>query len=69
MSEHGGQKDEEIFEGLMDALITPLLTLNDIKGKSKLSNSRTGSMYIVKPKYGPEEVLLLTTCLKQLKML
>ncbi len=57
MSEHGGQKDEEIFEGLMDALITPLLTLNDIKGKSKLSNSRTGSMYIVKPKmHGPEEV-------------
>lgn len=52
-----GNGQEEIFEGIMDALITPLLTLNDIKGKNKLSNSRTGSMYIVKPKmHGPQEV-------------
>lgn len=41
----------------MDALITPLLSLNDIKGKNERSNSRQGSMYIVKPKmHGPEEV-------------
>ena len=52
-----GEGQEEIFEGIMDGLITPLLTLNDIKGKSELSNSREGSMYIVKPKmHGPEEV-------------
>lgn len=52
-----GNGQEEIFEGIMDALVTPLLTLNDIKGKSKLSNSRQGSMYIVKPKmHGVEEV-------------
>lgn len=52
-----GEGQEEIFEGIMDALITPLLTLNDIKGKNELSNSREGSMYIVKPKmHGPEEV-------------
>ncbi|WP_227431203.1 malate synthase G [Psychrobacter sp. I-STPA6b] len=52
-----GDGQEEIFEGIMDALITPLLSLNDIKGKSSLSNSREGSMYIVKPKmHGPDEV-------------
>ena len=52
-----GEGQEEIFEGMMDALITPLLTLNDIKGNNELSNSREGSMYIVKPKmHGPEEV-------------
>jgi len=52
-----GDGQEEIFEGIMDSLITPLLALNDIKGKSELSNSRTGSMYIVKPKmHGPDEV-------------
>ncbi|MBH0006198.1 malate synthase G [Psychrobacter sp. SWN149] len=52
-----GHGQEPIFEGLMDGLITPLLTLNDLKGKNELSNSRKGSMYIVKPKmHGPEEV-------------
>ena len=52
-----GDGQEPIFEGLMDGLITPLLSLNDIKGKNELSNSRQGSMYIVKPKmHGPEEV-------------
>lgn len=52
-----GEGQEEIFEGIMDALITSLLTLNDIKGNNELSNSREGSMYIVKPKmHGPEEV-------------
>ncbi|MDO5051033.1 MAG: malate synthase G [Moraxella equi] len=48
---------EEIFEGIMDALITPMLTAIDIRGENTLRNSRTGSMYIVKPKmHGSEEV-------------
>lgn len=48
---------QEIFEGIMDALVTPLLTIADIKGQNELKNSRKGSMYIVKPKmHGPEEV-------------
>ena len=52
-----GNGSEEIFEGLMDGLITPLLSLNDLTGKTELSNSRKGSMYIVKPKmHGPDEV-------------
>lgn len=48
---------EEIFEGIMDALITPMLTAVDIRGENSLRNSRTGSMYIVKPKmHGSDEV-------------
>ena len=48
---------EEIYEGIMDALITPLCSLPDLLDKNTLKNSRTGSMYIVKPKmHGPEEV-------------
>ena len=48
---------EEIYEGIMDALVTPLLSVADIHGENTIKNSRTGSMYIVKPKmHGPEEV-------------
>ena len=48
---------KEIYEGIMDALVTPLLTIPDIRGNNTLKNSRKGSMYIVKPKmHGPEEV-------------
>ena len=48
---------EEIFEGIMDGVITPMLSTIDITGKNTLRNSRTGSMYIVKPKmHGSEEV-------------
>jgi malate synthase len=51
-----GQGDE-IPEGIMDGFITSLCALHDIRGPSAKGNSRTGSIYIVKPKmHGPEEV-------------
>lgn len=51
-----GQGDE-IPEGIMDGFITSLCALHDIRGRSAKGNSRTGSIYIVKPKmHGPEEV-------------
>ncbi len=48
---------DEIFEGTLDAVLTVAAALNDIRGTNRLRNSRTGSIYIVKPKmHGPEEV-------------
>ncbi|WP_064712440.1 malate synthase G [Rhizobium bangladeshense] len=47
----------EVPEGIMDAVITSLIALYDIGPSGRKKNSRTGSMYVVKPKmHGPEEV-------------
>ena len=53
LDKHG----EEIYEGILDTVITSSIASIDIRKKNKFCNSRTGSIYIVKPKmHGPAEV-------------
>ena len=49
--------NQEVFEGIMDAMFTITIAKHDLLSSGEFSNSRAKSIYIVKPKmHGPEEV-------------
>jgi malate synthase len=51
------ENGDEVPEGILDAMFTICIAMHDLNGNSDVQNSKTGSIYIVKPKmHGPEEV-------------
>lgn len=60
----------DVFEGIMDAIITSTAALHDLKGTNSLKNSTANSINIVKPKmHGPEEVAFTNTLFTRVEQL
>ncbi|MBE0379853.1 malate synthase G [Pseudoalteromonas prydzensis] len=61
---------QDVFEGIMDAVITVTAALHDLKGNSPVKNSSAASINIVKPKmHGPEEVAFTNTLFSRVEQL
>jgi malate synthase len=59
-----------IPEGILDAVLTGLGSLHELRGSTVLGNSRAGSMYVVKPKmHGPDEVAVTVDLLGRVEAL
>src|SRR5580693_9074360 len=60
----------EVFEGILDAIVTTLAALPGLRPDAPRQNSGTGSVYIVKPKqHGPEEVAFTATLFARVEAL
>ncbi|HEY0932664.1 MAG TPA: malate synthase G [Trebonia sp.] len=60
----------EVFEGILDAVITSLAAAGGLRAGAPLANSRTGSVYIVKPKqHGPDEMAFTVTLFSRVEAL
>jgi malate synthase len=61
-------RGQQIPEGMLDAAVTTLIALHDLRGNTAVKNSRTGSIYIVKPKlHGPEEVAFAVQIMEEVE--
>ncbi len=60
----------EVFEGILDAIVTTLAALPGLRPDAPRRNSGTGSVYIVKPKqHGPDEVAFTSTLFARVEAL
>jgi malate synthase len=61
---------DSVAEGLLDALVATLGSLHDLRGRGRFRNSRSESVYVVKPKlHGPDEVALVCRQLEDVERL
>jgi len=61
---------QPVPEAILDAAITVASAIQDIRGENAVRNSRTGSVYVVKPKmHGPDEVGLSDALFKRIEEL